>query len=203
MLDIWNVRLTAAELETLACSWSYTDEAHVIRNVCEGDWSDACGLFLPTDKHKMTSYYVIIDMTKRHLCIWVFLCLACFLSLLTLLYGAYFPHWHARKSNTSPHKPRLASLTSYFVTLNSACLIFFLSAALFSLQLCLMHLFLFIYSAPQTRTCWYFVKPPMSHCMLTRSHFPTLLVSLSLAHTHTHTQSRAIWTAVLCTPHVY
>lgn len=62
--------------------------------------------------------------------------------------------------------------------------------AAFSLQLCLMHLFLFIHSVSQSRTCWYFVKLPVSHCMLTPSYFPTLLLSHILAHTHTHLHMR-------------
>ncbi len=107
-----------------------------------------------------------------------------------------------KKHLTSTHKTFSRLLTSHFVTLNSPHVFLFCWEA-FSLQLCLMHLFLLIYSASQSRTCWYFVKLPMSHCMLTPSHFPTLLVSLTHTQTHTHTQSSAIWTAVLCTLHVY
>lgn len=50
-----------------------------------------------------------------------------------------------------------------------------------------MHLFLFIYSVSLSRTCWYFVKLPMSHCMLALSYSPTLLVSLTHTHTYTYT----------------
>lgn len=65
-----------AELETLACCWSYTDEVHVIRNVRQGEITSSayeedlnCGLFLAIYKHKMTSYHVITDVTKKGLCI--------------------------------------------------------------------------------------------------------------------------------------
>lgn len=93
------------------------------------------------------------------------------------------------------HKTLSCLITSHFVTVNSPHVFFFSFAGRPFLFNSVMHLFLFIYSASQSRTCWYFVKLPMSHCMLTPSHSPTLLVSLT--HSHTHTQ-RVVLFEQLC-----
>lgn len=55
-----------------------------------------------------------------------------------------------------------------------------------------IHLFLLIYSLSQSRTCWYFLKLLVSHCMLTPSHFPALLHSLTHRHRHTRAHTHRL-----------
>lgn len=90
-------------------------------------------------------------------------------------------------SQNTSHQHTKPFLVSEHLISSHSTHVFFSFAGRAFLKLCLMHLFLFIYSASQSRTCWYFVKLPMSHCMLTPSHFPHA-VGLSRTHSNTHTE---------------
>lgn len=96
------------------------------------------------DVNTRCRYIIKIDRLKPTFCAVV--------QLPILVYSAFSTLTHSQKTPYIYTQNPLLSLTSHFVTLNSTHVLFLHWEAV-SLQLCLMHLFLLIYSVSQSRTC--------------------------------------------------